>query len=242
MGVMKHDIRFGGIVASEKDVIIYGGNVDEVAERDVEAVEIPGRNGVLHLDNGRWRERTQTYLAYVKGENYPARIAYVRRVFGRMGKTYARLDDTFNPDVYSMATFVDALVPESLAFRTQGLVTLTFQCRPERYLRTGDQTITTTSSVTLVNPTGLPARPLIRVYVSGGGTVTVGNKTMTISSSLPTAYVDIDADTQDCTSGATNCNNYVTLVEFPTFGAGSTGVSLGGGATSAVITPRWWTL
>lgn len=240
MGVMKHDLKFGGIVASEKGIVIYGANVDETAERDVEAVEIAGRNGVLHLDNGRWRERTQTYMAFVKGENYPARIAYVRRVFGRVGKAYMRLEDSYNPDVYTMATFVDALTPESLAFRTQGLVTITFQCRPERYLRLGERTVTTSGSIILANPTDMPARPLFHVVGSGSGTLTVGNQIITINSISD--YVDIDCDTMDCTKGAVNCNGNVTLSSFPVLEAGTTGVAISGGLTSVSITPRWWTL
>ena len=60
MGVTRHNINFAGINALEKEIIIYAGTADEMAARDVEAVTIPGRNGVLHLDNGRWGEREQT--------------------------------------------------------------------------------------------------------------------------------------------------------------------------------------
>lgn len=239
MGVMKHDIRFGGIVASEKQIVIYGADVDEIAVRDVEAVEIPGRNGVLHLDNGRWMERTQTYHAFIKGNNYPARLGYARNTFGRVGKAYTRLEDTFNPDTYTLATFADAMIPESLAFRTAGLCDLVFQCRPERYLRTGDQTITTTSSVTLANPTGMPAKPLFRVYGTSG-TLTVGNIALTLTDI--DGYVDIDCEMGDCYKGSVNCNSKVTLEKFPTLDEGTTGVALSGSLTSVQITPRWWRL
>lgn len=240
MGVIKHDIKFGDVLASDKEIVIYGGMVDEIAERDVEAVEIAGRNGVLHLDNGRWKERTQIYHAFIKGDSYAKRLAYARGVFGRVAKGYTRLEDTFNPEVYALATFADAMTPESLAFRTAGVCDLAFNCRPERFLRTGEQVITTSSSVTLSNPTGMPARPLLRVYGTSAGTLIVGGGIVYIDAI--DGYVDIDCDLCDCFKGSTNCNGNVRLAEFPTLDAGTTGVSITGGLTSCQITPRWWRL
>ena len=237
MGVIRHNIIFDGINAQEKEIVIYGGAVDEIAKRDVKTVTIPGRNGVLHFDNGRFDERKQTYLAYIPGEYYPARIAYARTVFGRRGKGYKRLEDTFNADEFSLASFDDAMKPESMAFRTMGLTELSFSCRPERFLRIGEQVITASGAVTVANPTGLPAKPLIRVYGTGG-VLTVGGEVITISTI--DGYVDLDCDMCDAFKGSTNCNQNVTLGSFPVFDEGTTGISWTGSITSVEITPRWW--
>lgn len=239
MGVIRHGIIFDGINTQEKQIVVYGGNVDEIAERDVKTVTVPGRNGVLHFDNGRFGERKQTYLAYLPGDNYPARIGYARTVFGRRGKGYKRLEDTFNADVFSLASFDDAMKPESMAFRTMGLTELSFSCRPERFLRIGEQLITASGAVTVANPTGLPAKPLIRVYGTGG-VLTVGAEVITISTI--DGYVDLDCDICDAFKGSTNCNQNVTLGSFPVFDEGTTGISWTGGITSVEITPRWWKL
>lgn len=239
MGVIKHNLYFDGVNAREKEIVVYGGDVDEIAERDVNTVTVPGRNGVLHFDNGRWGERKQTYLAYLPGDNYPARIGYARTVFGRRGKGYKRLEDTFNPDVFSLASFVDAMKPESMAFRTMGLTELSFSCRPERFLRSGEKVIAASGAVTLMNPTGLPAKPLIRVYGTGG-VLSVGGEVITISTI--DGYVDLDSDTCDAFKGATNCNPNITLGAFPVFDEGTTGISWTGGITSVEIIPRWWRL
>lgn len=240
MGVIKHFFKFGDVNTLEKGVDVYGGTVDEMAERDVEAVTVPGRNGVLHLDNGRWGERRQEYLAYLPGENYPARLAYARQVFGRVRKGYTRLEDSFNPDVFSLATFADAVAPESLAFRTTGLCTLAFQCRPERFLRIGETVIRAEGPVTLVNPSGLPARPLIRVYGTAAGVLSVGSVIVYVDAI--NGYVDIDSDRGECFRGGVNCNGDVRVATFPTLEEGETGVSFSGGISAVEITPRWWTL
>lgn len=240
MGVIRHGFLFDGVNTEEKGIIVYGAAVDEIAPRDVEPVEIPGRNGVLHLDNGRWGERTQTYFVYLPGDNYPARIAYARRVFGRVPHGYRRLEDTYNPDTFSLATFGDALAPESMAFRTAGVCEIVFNCRPERFLRLGEQVIRAEGPVTLANPTGLPARPLIRVYGSAAGVLSVGAVVLYVDEI--TGYVDIDADAGDCFRGSVNCNGDVRVSTFPTLGEGTTGVSFTGGIDAVEITPRWWTL
>lgn len=240
MGVTRHGFNFDGINSEDKGLVVYGGSVDEIAVRSYEAITVPGRNGVLHLDNGRYDERPQAYLVYVPGESYADRLSYIRTTFGRRGKGYKRLEDTFNPDVYSMASFVDAITPESMAFRTVGLVTLSFQCRPERFLRNGEQVITATSPVTLANPTGMPAKPLLRAYGTAAGTVTIGNHILYIDAI--NEYIDIDCDSCDCSKGSTNCNGDVRIQTFPELGEGTTGISWTGGISRLEITPRWWAL
>lgn len=243
MGVNRHNLVFDGIDAAAYGLVVYRADVDEIAARDVEAVEIAGRNGVLHLDNGRWRERTQTYGVYVPTPDsgyYADALGRVRTMFGQRGKGYKRLTDTYNPDSFALASFVDAIAPEPLAFRTKGVIELSFSCRPERFLKSGERVITTASSVTLNNPTGMPARPLLRVYGTGAGTLSVGAVIVYIDAI--DGYVDIDCDLCDCYKGAVNCNSDVRLSEFPTLGAGSTGVSITGALASVEITPRWWRL
>ena len=91
----------------------------------------------------------------------------------------------------------------------------------------------------LLNPTLMPARPLIRVY--GYGTLVVGNVTVTISN-YSLSYIDIDSAMMDCYSGSTNLNSYVTFSgnDFPTLGPGATGVSYSGNITKVLITTNWW--
>ena len=53
MGLTRHNLVFDGIDARAYGLVVYKANVDEIAARDVAAVEIAGRNGVLPLDHGR---------------------------------------------------------------------------------------------------------------------------------------------------------------------------------------------
>lgn len=90
------------------------------------------------------------------------------------------------------------------------------------------------------NPTLFTSKPLIRV--TGSGTVSIGDNTITIVSGY--TYVDIDSEIQDCYCGTQNANSLVTFSnrKFPELQPGVNGISLGTGITSVQITPRWFRL
>ena len=90
------------------------------------------------------------------------------------------------------------------------------------------------------NPTLFTSKPLIRV--TGSGTVSIGDNTITIASGY--TYVDIDSEIQDCYCGTQNANSLVTFSnrKFPELQPGVNGISLGTGVTSVQITPRWFRL
>jgi phage-related protein len=118
----------------------------------------------------------------------------------------------------------------------EGQFTLTFNCKPQRFLRSGEYSIPVTSGATVYNPTLFDAKPLIRVY--GKGSITVNGETMEWSGS--SEYVDIDCDIQDCYYMGANMNNYVTG-DFPVLSPGDNVIAFTG-STSVRITPRWWIL
>ena len=124
--------------------------------------------------------------------------------------------------------------------RVGAAVRLTFDCRPERFLKSGEHVVTLKSGQSLFNPTLYSARPLIRVY--GKGEITTGGVTITINKTSG-IYTDLDCDLQEAYTGSTNCNSNITLNngEFPSLGAGEQVISYKG-LTRVEVIPRWWTL
>jgi phage-related protein len=96
-----------------------------------------------------------------------------------------------------------------------------------------------TASGTINNPTLFDAQPLIRVY--GTGSITVNGVTITISEA--DGYTDIDCELMECYKGNVLKNYAVSLdsTDFPVLSAGDNAISMSG-VTSAIITPRWWTI
>lgn len=94
-----------------------------------------------------------------------------------------------------------------------------------------------------VNPTARTAKPCLKVYGSGAGTVYCNGTTITISD-IP-QYIYIDSDSQNCFKEISdaNLNSLVSLSNgFPVLSAGDNSISWSGGVTNVEVMPRWWNL
>ena len=128
---------------------------------------------------------------------------------------------------------------------TAGSFDITFDCKPQRFLVSGETPVTFTESGTITNPTLFEARPLLAV--TGTGVIGIGNDSITISGT-PSGPVYIDCDIMDAWTGTGQSKiPYNTNIQYtnntpPGLGPGGTGISLGTGITQVDITPRWWRL
>ena len=232
---------FAGRSSREFGILINeAGSMWNSPERDSEAVQVPGRNGDLVIDNGRWQNTTGQYVCGIGvnfRENFRAFRAFLASVIG-----YSRLEDSWHPDEFRLARLTGALEPQLFKNGLTGEFTVEFEAKPQRFLKAGETPQELTSSATLTNNTLYTAKPLLRVY--GTGTFTIGNISMKINAA--SSYTDIDCDIGECYKDtyAINCNGNVELTsgDFPTLKPGNTGITLGSGITKIIVTPRWWTL
>lgn len=239
-----HFIMFNGQNLGDWGLHISGDKTFGAPERDVEEVEVPGRDGTLTYDKGRFKNYTLEYDAGIVSDSasdFDAKIAKLR-AYLCSNYGYKRLEDTYHPDQYRMAKFVGGLDPEVTQLMG-GSFTLSFDCKPQRFLKSGEKTYTLTASGSLYNLTEYNSKPIVRIY--GNGEVEIGSYRVTISnkpSSYP--YIDVNSDTQDCEYDSNNCNEYVTLgsEEFPLLKPGTNNVVLGSGISQIVVTPRWYTI
>ena len=120
-----------------------------------------------------------------------------------------------------------------------GETTLTFNCKPQRWLKTGEQVIQCSNGDSILN-SGFPALPLIKVSGTGGGYLYVGACVVQILSL--DEYVILDSETQNAYKGTINKNGTIAAPEFPVLQTGENTIYWGGGITAVEITPRWWTI
>lgn len=95
----------------------------------------------------------------------------------------------------------------------------------------------------ILNETARTAKPCLKVYGSGAGTVYCNGTTITISD-IP-QYIYIDSDSQNCFKEISdaNLNSLVSLSNgFPVLSAGDNSISWSGGVTNVEVMPRWWNL
>lgn len=202
---------------------------------DVSAVQIPGRNGDLRYSNGRFSNVTLSYSCFIRDsfkENYQNLLAFLFR-----DTEYHRLEDTEHEDYYRMAACDTPPDYTTSPWNKSGSFTLQFNCRPEKWLKSGEKETAVSSGSTLYNPTLYDALPLIRV--TGSGTLTIGGSTYTCAASM-----SIDSESQDCyDENGSNLNGSFTMngADFPVLVPGKNGISFTG-FSAVKITPRWWTV
>lgn len=236
MGVIYEYLTFNNKSSRDFEVWISGSGTFNAPERDVENITVPGRNGDLHIDHGRFKNIQIVYPAFITKDfraNFDAFKAFMLSQRG-----YKRLCDTYSPEVYRMAAYKSAIEPKMTARNLAGSFNIVFDCDPRRFLVSGEAVKSFTVAGTLRNPTLYDSAPLLRVY--GSGTVTINGITLTLAG--VDGYVDIDCDIQEAYKGAVNCNDKVTLTDgvFPTLKPGDNEIEQT--AERVEVTPRWWTI
>lgn len=189
MGIIKN-LNFDGVNISDYGVGITGAGVYNAAERDVDMFEIPGRNGEYALDKGRFKNITLEYPAGAfdsTQSDFADKISDLRNELASR-KGYKRLEDEYNPDEYRMAIFKDGFSVDPKHYSRAGEFNITFNCKPQRYLKSGETPIDVTSGDTVTNPTLFESQPLLEV--EGYGDISIGDKKINIVSS-PLGNVDI---------------------------------------------------
>ena len=207
-------------------------------ERDYTITHIPGRNGDIIQDNGCYKNVERTYEVSFDAPDEDF-ATYANAVSAWLHSTtgYARLEDSYEPNYYRMATYQESNMFENL-YNQAGTATIVFECKPQRFLKTGDNIITIQNSLTIMNPTGFEAYPLFKV-TGTSGVLTVNGNSITFSSIDD--FVMLDCELQDAYKENINKNSTISGT-FPVLKTGSNTISWTGGISSVTMKPRWWTI
>lgn len=236
---MRRDFfHFDGVSSLEYGVVLTGANTERTPQRDVGTTPIPGRNGALVQDNGRWENVEVAYqcaILHCFSGNYQRLIAALASQPG-----YRKLTDSLRPEEFRLAVFRDGVEPHNTPYNLAGQFELRFDCKPQRYLKSGTLPQLFTAPGTIYNHTPFPAQPRITVTGSGAGTLTVGGYTVEIRELE--GSIELDCELMDAYWGEENKNAAIYAPEFPVLAAGSNEIAFDGGITSVEIIPRWWTL
>lgn len=174
-------LQFGGVRSRDYNVWISGENVWASPERDVTVVEIPGRNGTLTLDNGRYKNVTITYPCYMSGNFAEDFDAFKLAMLTATG--YRNLYDTYHPDHFRKARLTGGIKPVPGPYNKSAKFDLTFDCYPQLFLESGQTAETITATKTMVNPTQFPTRPQLVVgFAPDSGTIQAKSGTVSIVS------------------------------------------------------------
>ena len=164
-GAIFKTLTFGSVNSGTYGIYITGEAVYNAPERAVERVSVPGRNGAILIDQGRFENVQVSYPASIgTGSQADFRDAirdFRNAILSQLG--YQRLTDGYNPNEYRMANASAGVEVSPAAGGKAGEFELVFDCMPQRFLTSGEteQTIAA-SGDTITNPTLFESQPVIK--------------------------------------------------------------------------------
>lgn len=135
-----HKFIFGGADSSTYGIYISGEGVFNAPERAVEMISIPGRNGAIALDQGRFENIEVTYPAfnYEQGmSDFSSNLAGLRSALCSK-RGYQRLTDTIHPDEFRLGVYRSGLEVTPVKYNTASDFNIMFDCKPQRFLTSGE--------------------------------------------------------------------------------------------------------
>ena len=271
MGLLNH-LTYDGVDSSDFGVFISGEGVFDAPARRGEMISIPGRNGSLFMDEGVFENITVEYPAFIGTgyeELFRTKLGELRSALSSRGN-YKRLTDTYHPDEFRLGVFREGIEVDPQHITRAGGFTMKFDCKPQRFLVSGEIPVVFTSNGIITNPTLFNAKPLLKVI--GNGTVRIEPYEFHISNNGGVAYIDSEimesyalykklypltaenlTEITDengtvilVSKGETprNINNLIEYTNFvyPEIVPGNVPVVISSGISELTIIPRWWRL
>lgn len=234
-----NSFTWNGVNCATYDIICSNGGTYDAPESDVENIEIPGRNGTLTVDNKRYKNAPGRFQCYVR-KNF-AKNAGAIRAWLKSSRGYCRLEDDAHPYEFRLAKYVNSVQFEPMYTDREAEFEITFDCAPQRFLKSGEETIEFTAPGVLFNPTLETALPTITLTGDGPGELIINGHTIQISD--VGGNVTLNREIRRAYAGTTP-RDYTMTGRFDWLGLvpGENTISFNGGITAVSIIPRWWTV
>ena len=240
----KHIFIYNDMISQDFGLTVSGEDTWTRPQPDLTRISVPGRNGDLIQLGNRYKNLNITYHCGII-ENLRVNFdAFNASLLASPG--YHKLEDSYHSEYFRMAVFESALEPDVKKRGIVGEVDITFNCKPQMFLKSGQVEQAVQNSGILYNPTPYPAYPLVRFYASQswvGGSITINGRTVTFTEIGTVDDIMIDCERQDIykVNTKTNMNNTFNLEEFFELSPGRNSVVFAG-IRALYITPNWWTL
>ena len=206
------NIIFDGYNFEDYGVVVSGSGTWNMPERLTQKDNVYGRHGALITDAGLFDNIEIPYPAWI-ARDFAEKYEAFSRMMALHTDKYYRLEDSYHPDYYRQARVVPGIIPKPGTLNRSGEFTVAFDCKPQKWLRSGEEVLEISERLELFNMTGYEAKPLI--VIPSGASVTItdedGNAASleTANFGLETTY---DADIEESIVGRSYVNEYVTQV------------------------------
>lgn len=133
---MRNYLTIAGKDSRDYGVYISGQGTFSAPEKAYEFYNVPGRNGAILGNDHRLENIEVSYECFIYSD-FNKNIADFRTFLLSLNG-YQKLTDSYHPDEYRMAVYVGPFEPEVTETNDAGTFTLTFNCKPQRWLISGE--------------------------------------------------------------------------------------------------------
>ena len=218
---------FNGVDSSDYLIINALPSVFK-AKKDINIIEVPGRDGFLTEDLGSYRGIIKSVECTIKDLS---QIDYICSWLTGSG------DIVFSNELTKKykTVIINQIEFEKVFVNFHSFI-IQFECQPHKYNLLNDIITLTTSPQTIVNSGSVNSRPMIKVFGAGAITLTINSKVVTLTNIVD--YVTIDSEMMDCYKDTLLKNNDMNG-EFPELIPGNNTISWVGTVTKIEITPNF---
>lgn len=222
-------------------IYIKKKNTYNAPSRDIVFQSIPGRDGDIIIDNGRYNNLDLSYDIAIISNDWLNNINSIKNWL-IPETSYYKIFDSYDPNYYRLGAYSSNTNIEQ-QLKQLGATSLKFNCKPFRYSFLGEKTITLTEPQHIYNNEKYYSLPYIKIY--GNGTIHFYINGTAFYFYDVSGYIEIDSEIMNCHKGITNLNNKMQSKEFPKLQSGDNYISWGssdGEVNQVEIKPNWRTL
>lgn len=195
------NITYNGVSSKELGLVVQASPSQDFPERDVSITHVPGRNGDVIIDNNSYKNVTRTYniaSAFREGTSFASNAQAILQWL-QSSSGYARLEDTYDPDVYRMAMF-HASGSFTNYYEKATAISISFECKPQRYLKVGEEEqVFSSSDFYIENPTIYTSLPTITI----SGLPKAGEDTTDLTDVVMMTVYEVHGENESVTSSIT---------------------------------------
>lgn len=226
---------YDGISSTDFGIVIIKDNQLSSPERNIEVVEVDGRDEPLLIDKKNYKPFKLELECYIDAENN--NIKEVARSIKRwiQGEfKFKNLSFSDDPEYSYEAVCTNKLDIEEV-IDLLGEFKLSFLCKPLKKQTYADFPMILTSDTTLYNE-GLTSKPYIKVIGDGDITININNQKVILKG--VENFIEVDTELYNCFKDTVNQNNKM-YSDFPYLEEGANNISWIGNVTRLEIIPRW---
>lgn len=237
--IKREYFTFGGVNSLDFGIKLVNPHTESSPERELEMVPVPGRNGDIAIDYGSWGNIQMRYELAIANKFMEQFTSFKAKMLSKRG--YQRLQNSFEPQYYRLALIQEKIECETTPFHKGGVFTIVFDCKPQRFLLSGEEPVVFNAPGVMVNPTAFPSQPHIYVWAEAGeGEVAIGSRPMQINGPAREMVIDCESMTAYDANGSRNRDVY--CIEFPVLEPGENVITFSGSVKAVGVIPRWWEL